>query len=191
MQASIEPLPTLELLYAAFDIAGDIAGGIAGDVAGDTAGPGSADARASILTETAAAMRCNLHLHQEGTATFWERSSVGHALTLGLTSTRGLRRVAFGPARPPAAAAALPAAPGLVAGLLAGLRSPAPEIQPAAGAAAAASGSLVGLKKSSATGGATVVGAAGEYVSAEHAKPLSFVLTDHQKTDMLCAACSP
>ena len=50
----LEPLPSLERLYDAFDEAGDAAG--------------TDEARAAIVKEAAAAMRCNLHLHQEGIA---------------------------------------------------------------------------------------------------------------------------
>jgi len=46
------PLPSLEWLYDAFDEAGIAAG--------------TTEAREDIVKEGAAAMRCNLHLHQEG-----------------------------------------------------------------------------------------------------------------------------
>ena len=46
------PLPSLEWLYDAFDEAGIAAG--------------TGEVRADIVKEAAAAMRCNLHLHQEG-----------------------------------------------------------------------------------------------------------------------------
>ena len=172
----LEPLPSLERLYDAFDEASDAAG--------------TDEARAAIIREASAAMRCNLHLHQEGIAGFWERSSVGGTLTLGINTARGLRRMAFGaPAAPPAAAltgsAAKPLPPTAVAegraklvkllgsygpafisdsGLLAGPGATKPERKPPPG---------------------VILGAAREIVSAEHWKPLSFVLSEGERTENL------
>jgi hypothetical protein len=172
-ERTLDPLPSLALLYEAFDEAGDAAG--------------SPEARAAIVHEAAAAMRCNLHLHQEGSATFWERSSVGHALTLGVLSTRGLRRMTFGAAAPPAAAMPPAAAPGLIShisGQVSGLLAMAKPPQSPATAVAPPTPSTVG-KMTHTNGGATMVGAAGELVSAEHSRPLTFVTTEGQRTEML------
>ena len=160
----LEPLPSLERLYDAFDEAGDAAG--------------TDEARAAIVKEAAAAMRCNLHLHQEGIAGFWERSSVGGTLTLGINTARGLRRMAFGaPAAPPAAAltgsAAKPLPPTAVAEgrakLLKLLGSYGPAFISDSGLLAAP-GPHKPVRKPPP---GVILGAAREIVSAEHWKPLS------------------
>jgi heme oxygenase len=173
-----EPLPSLERLYEAFDEAGEAAG--------------TDDIRAGIVREAAAAMRCNLHLHQEGAPGFWERSSVGGSLTLGINTVRGLRRMAFG--SPPPAAKPLPG-PSSGAGVATEGRAKLVKLLGSYGPAFISESGLLATP----TGGpahvsapvaakpvpGVVFGAAREIVSAEHWQPLSFVLTEGERTENL------
>ena len=181
--SSLEPLPSLERLYDAFDEAGDAAG--------------TDETRAGIVREAAAAMRCNLHLHQEGVPGFWERSSVGGTLTLGINTARGLRRMAFG--SPPPAAKPLPATTSSSAGVAAEGRAKLVKLLGSYGPAFISESGLLatptGVPASGSASGAAkpvpkpvpgvVFGAAREIVSAEHWKPLSFVLTEGERTENL------